>query len=74
VAAVRSDELRKHDWEWIAVRPMGLTDGPRAGQYRVVMDGLPRGGTRISRADVADFMLKQLTSNEYVHRIPAIAY
>jgi putative NADH-flavin reductase len=68
------DELRKHDWEWIAVRPMGLTDGPRTGQYRVDLAGLPRGGARISRADVADFMLKQVASNEYVHRIPAIAY
>ena len=29
------DELRKHDWEWIAVRPMRLTDGPRTGQYRI---------------------------------------
>jgi len=26
------------------------------------------------RADVADFMLKKLTSNEYVHQVPAIAY
>ena len=68
------DELRNHDCEWIAVRPVRLTDGPRSGHYRVVMDGLPKGGTSISRADVADFMLKQLTSNEYVHRIPAIAY
>jgi putative NADH-flavin reductase len=68
------DELRKHDWEWIAVRPMALTDGPRTGQYRLELDQLPRGGARISRADVADFMLKQLASNEYVHRIPAIAY
>lgn len=68
------DELRKHDWEWIAVRPMRLTDGPRSGRYRVVLDGLPKGGVRISRDDVADFMLKQLTSDDYVHRIPAIAY
>jgi putative NADH-flavin reductase len=68
------DELQKHDCEWIAVRPMMLTDGPRTGEYRVVIDGLPKGGTRISRADVADFMLKQLTGNDYVRRIPAIAY
>jgi putative NADH-flavin reductase len=68
------DELRKHDLQWTAVRPMRLTDGARTGRYRVVMDGLPRGGTRISRADVADFMLNQVASNEYVHQIPAIAY
>jgi putative NADH-flavin reductase len=68
------DELRKHNWEWIAVRPMRLTNGPRTGHYRVALDGLPREGTRISRADLADFMLKQVTSSEYVHRVPAIAY
>jgi putative NADH-flavin reductase len=51
-----------------------LTDGSRTSHYRVVVDGLPKGGTSISRADVADFMLKQLTSNEYVHRVPTIAY
>jgi putative NADH-flavin reductase len=67
------DELRKHDWEWIAVRPMRLTDGPRSGHYRVALDGLPKGFTHISRADVADFTLKQLTSDEYVHQVPAIA-
>ena len=53
---------------------MILTDGARTGEYRVIMDGLPKGGARISRGDVADFMLKQVASNEYVHRIPAIAY
>ena len=68
------DELRRHDLEWIAVRPMRLTDGPRTGHYRIAVDGLPEGGARISRGDVADFMLKQVASNEYVHRIPAIAY
>jgi nucleoside-diphosphate-sugar epimerase len=68
------DELRKRNWEWIAVRPMRLTNGPRTGHHRVAVDGLPRGGARISRADVADLMLKQVTSSEYVHRIPAIAY
>ena len=54
--------------------PMRLTNGPRTGHYRVALDGLPREGARISRADVADFMLKQVTSSEYVHRVPAIAY
>jgi putative NADH-flavin reductase len=68
------DHLRQHDWDWIAVRPMQLTNGPRTGQYRIDLERLPKGGVRISRADVADFMLKQIVSNEYVHQIPAIAY
>jgi putative NADH-flavin reductase len=68
------DELSRHEWPWMAVRPMALTDGARTGDYRVAEEGLPRRGTRISRADVADFMLKQLNSDEYLHKTPAIAY
>jgi putative NADH-flavin reductase len=68
------DELKKYDWEWIAVRPAALTNGERTGRYRIALEGLPKGGSQISRADVADFMLRQLNSDEYVHKIPAIAY
>src|SRR6266581_5854727 len=57
------EELRKRDLDWIAVRPVILTNGPRTGRYRVVSEGIPRGGYRISRADVADFMIQQLTSD-----------
>ena len=68
------DEIQKYDWDWMAVRPAALTNGERTGHYRVALEGLPKGGSTISRADVADFMLKQISSNEYVHKIPAIAY
>jgi putative NADH-flavin reductase len=68
------DEIRKYDWEWTAVRPVRLTNGERTGHYRIALEGLPEGGFLISRADVADFMLKQASSDEYVHEIPAIAY
>ena len=67
------EELRKRDLDWIAVRPVLLTNGPRTGRYRVVSEGIPRGGYRISRADVADFMIRQLTSDEFVRKMPAIA-
>lgn len=68
------DELRKYDWEWMAVRPVRLTNGERTGRYRIALEGLPESSFLISRADVADFMLKQVSSNEYIHKIPAIAY
>jgi putative NADH-flavin reductase len=44
--------------DWTIVRPPRLTDKPRKGAYRVREDHLPRFGFTISRADVADFMLK----------------
>lgn len=66
--------LQQSALDWTAIRPMALTDGPHTGVYRVVTDGLPSGGIRISRADVADFMLKQLTSPAFSGKVPAVAY
>lgn len=43
--------------DWTLVRPPELTRGPYTGKYRVREGRLPRFGFRISRADVADFML-----------------
>jgi putative NADH-flavin reductase len=67
-------EVRRYDLDWTFVRPLILTDGPRTGQYRIDVDGLPRGGLTISRADVADFMARQVADREYIGRLPAIAY
>jgi len=67
------EELRTRNLDWIAVRPVILTNRPWTGRYRVVTDGIPRGGYRISRADVADFMIRQLTSDEFLRKMPAIA-
>jgi putative NADH-flavin reductase len=68
------DEIRRHAPEWIIPRPLPMTDGPSAGTYRVAVDDLPPKGTHISRADVAAFMLRQVTSDEYLCKIPSIAY
>lgn len=67
-------ELERSGLEWIAVRPFLLDDGPRKGGYRVVMDGIPSKGYRINTGDLAEFMLQQLVSQEYVRQAPAIAY
>src|SRR5437016_6797171 len=67
------EDLRTRSLDWIAVRPVILTNGTWTGRYRVVTEGIPRGGYRISRADVADFMIRQLTGDEFVRKMPAIA-
>ena len=67
------EELRTRNLDWIAVRPVILTNGPWTGRYRVAVEGIPRGGYRVSRADVADFMIRQLTSDEFVRKMPAIS-
>ena len=68
------EEFRRRDLEWIAVRAVLLTNGAANGRYRIALEGIPRWGFRISRADVADFMIRQLTTDEFVRKMPATAY
>jgi putative NADH-flavin reductase len=58
--------LRDSSLEWTLVYPVLLTDGPRTGAYRSD-EHLERGHSwRISRADVADFMLTQLQDRDHL--------
>ena len=66
--------MDRDELDWIIVRPSQLTDGKKTGVYRVTPRHTPEGGIRISRADVADFMLKQLGQDIYVRQTPALAY
>jgi putative NADH-flavin reductase len=60
--------------DWIIARPGGLTDGPLTGTYRVTGPSDKVGRPSISRADVADFMLKNLTDTRYVRRAVGLTY
>ncbi len=66
--------LKDSTARWIGVRPGMLTNDPAKGAYRVLTDltGITVG--KIARADVADFLLKQLTSDTYLHQFPTICY
>ena len=61
--------------DWVIVRPGALTDGVRRGRYRHGADiGSFLMTVRISRADVADFMLNQLTDNTYLKAAPGVCW
>ena len=61
--------------DWVVVRPTSLTNGPRRKVYRAGMGiGHWFRPTKISRADAADFMLKQLTDDTYLRQTPGVAY
>jgi putative NADH-flavin reductase len=60
--------------DWIIARPGGLTDGPLTHKYRVTGPGDKVGRPSISRADVADFLLKNLTDARYVHQAVGLTY
>jgi putative NADH-flavin reductase len=60
------------DIEWIVVRPPRLTNDTFSGKYTVGTDLALGMSHKISRADVADFMIKCLSDNTYVHKAPLI--
>ena len=69
---VQEHLIRSSDLAWTIARPVILTDGPATQQYRVVLDPADwRSGT-ISRADVADFLVKQVASEEYLRKAPVL--
>jgi putative NADH-flavin reductase len=60
--------LAASDLDYTIVRPPRLTDDPATGTYRVLPDAVPSSSRRISRADVADFMLQQLIDPRFHRR------
>jgi putative NADH-flavin reductase len=70
---VMEDELAATKLDWISVRPGLLTNGKPRGTWRTDDTNALRGG-RIARADVAAFMLQQLTGDTWVRRRPVIVW
>ena len=65
--------IRESGLEWTIVRAPMLTDGPRTGNYRVGLVGASS-GSRISRADIADFMVKEIQERRHIGRMPMLSY
>jgi len=71
----RQEELiRQSKVEWSIVRPARLTNGPRTGKYRDGEHLRPGLFGHISRADVAEFMLRQLTDDTWLRKTVTISY
>lgn len=65
--------IMQEDLDWTVVRPPRLTNGPFSGRYRVVDGALPASGYVISRADVADFMIREAEAPAHVRQIVGLA-
>jgi uncharacterized protein YbjT (DUF2867 family) len=67
--------IEESDLDWTIVRPPFLTDDAVTGSYAHGFGNDEPGLTlKISRADVADFMLRQLGSDDYLHQAAGISY
>jgi putative NADH-flavin reductase len=67
--------IQESKLDWVIVRPAALTNGPRVGVYHSGFNPTDTSiQAKISRADVADFILKQLTSDAFLKKTPGISY
>jgi len=72
-AAHHARLVRHSGLEWTLARPPRLTDGPRTGRYRAGWFQLSIGAC-LSRADAADFLLRELEECRFVGQAPMVTY
>lgn len=66
--------IRAKIGRWIIVRPGFLNNGPRTGRYRALTDLRGIRGGKISRVDVADFLLAQAKNPTFEGETPLLIY
>ena len=72
---LQEQQIRESDLDWTIIRPAAFTDGPARNDYRHGFSGAATGlKLKISRTDVAGFMLKQLGDNRYLRQAPGLSY
>jgi putative NADH-flavin reductase len=68
-----AETVRASDLDWTIVRLALLNNKPKSGKVKVGYVGTGEVGTQISRADIADFMLKHIGDTKYLREAPAIS-
>ncbi len=59
-------EVRQSSVEWVLVRPPVLTDSDATGSVKIVLKG--ETAHKITRADLAQFLVDQLTSDKFLRQ------
>jgi putative NADH-flavin reductase len=72
-SAANVEVIKASNLDWTIVRFPRLTDGPATGKYRVGYIN-ESSSSRFSRADGADFILKELTEKKWVRKAPLVSY
>ena len=72
---IQEEFVRQSHLDWTIIRPAAFIDGDRTGKYRHGFPGSDRTSSlTISRPDVADFILKQLTDRTYLGKAASLSY
>ncbi len=79
VPKILNDAIKHHKilenskLKWIIVRGPRLTNDKKTGNYRVGWVGVNT-STKIARADLADFILKQIDDEQFLYQMPFVSH
>jgi putative NADH-flavin reductase len=64
--------IKDSSLDWTIVRPGVLTNGPKTGRYKVLCKSSEWRNGIISRANVADFVLREIDEANALHQAPVL--
>ena len=64
--------IKESELDWTIARPGVLTNGPRTGRYRILSEATQWRNGIISRADVAEFLVRQIGDQTYIRKTPVL--
>jgi len=79
VPKILNDAIKHHKilenskLKWLIVRGPRLTNDKKTGNYRVGWVGV-NASTKIARADLADFILKQIDDEQFLYQMPFVSH
>lgn len=71
---IMENKVRESRLDWTIMRPPQLVDKPATGNYRIAVNTFLKNGLKISRADVAHFIISNLANEETYKATVEIAY
>lgn len=72
---LQEEIVRNSGLEWTIVRPAAFTDGEKTEHYKHGFRSTDKSLIlKVSRADVANFILQQLDSSHYLFKSPGLSY
>ena len=71
---VQEGLIRQSGLDWTIARPGILTNGSHTGRYKVLVERRQWRQGLISRADVADFLVRQIEDDTLIGKTPVLVY
>ena len=64
--------VKESELDWTIARPGVLTGGPRTGRYRILAEASQWRNGIISRADVSEFLVRQIGDGAFIRKTPVL--